>query len=622
MALSRLSAARWPFWPTVSYFAGMVLFLVADRIVATPGIARTSLRAAAAVALALALAARARQGMSRGGDARRFELVVTFGYAIGCAAIGLSLVSRSALAASLWPILWLGSALPIVLMEISLASTVAGIPARDGRIGAAAQSGVEMVLILTTVVALNFFAANTEKQVDLSYLQETRPTVTMTQIAARLKETVEVRVFYPELHEVRDRLAGYFEELRRSGSKLDVAFLDEAIDHAAALRYRVQGNGVVVIAKDNRTVPIALGLEWSVAKRQLEDFDTQLQWAINKVSRSRKVYFVTGHGEADDGLDPTNASGPRIENPLKGINLNTPDEAQGSIHKFTELHRLLRSQGYEVGQLGTGGVVSQVPKDAAAVFLIAPSSALFPEEISELRRYVDQGGRLLVFLDPDRPTRLEELLSPYRLRFVPHVLANEYVHMRRNSQPSDNLNLVTNSYSTHPAVITVSRNANNFRMLFVRSGFLEEIPAAAGGSRAVVYFIVHAEGQTFADLNGNYQFDSPAELRRPYELAAVVAGNSKTNSGREFRMVVYADLDVVSDALLTNPGNRQAMLDAMSYATMDEVIPFTTSMSDPVIRHTQQQDKVWFYSVSFGIPVLVLAGGLASVRRPRRRSSR
>ncbi|HEX9507322.1 MAG TPA: hypothetical protein VF947_02895, partial [Myxococcales bacterium] len=63
MALSRLSAARWPFWPTVSYFAGMVLFLVADRIVATPGIARTSLRAAAAVALALALAARARQGM-------------------------------------------------------------------------------------------------------------------------------------------------------------------------------------------------------------------------------------------------------------------------------------------------------------------------------------------------------------------------------------------------------------------------------------------------------------------------------------------------------------------------------------------------------------------------------
>jgi hypothetical protein len=85
-------------------------------------------------------------------------------------------------------------------------------------------------------------------------------------------------------------------------------------------------------------------------------------------------------------------------------------------------------------------------------------------------------------------------------------------------------------------------------------------------------------------------------------------------------MLVYADVDVISDALMTNPGNRQAIMDALSYLTMDEAIPFTTSISDPMIRHTQQQDKVWFYSVSFAIPVLVLAGGMASLRPPRRRS--
>jgi hypothetical protein len=620
VALSKLRNL-WAFWPTLSYFAGMVLLLVAERIVGTPGIARAGLRAAAVLALGVALAGRLGRAKSRSGDARRVELVFALGYAVGCAAILLPILSDSLVAASLWPVLWLGSAVPMILMELSLGSTVPSQPAADGRIGAAAQSGLEMVLILTTVVAVNFFASSTEKRVDLSYLQETRPSLTVTQVAARLKEPVEIRVFYPEIHEVRDRLVGYFAELRRSGSKLDIAFLDEAIDHAAALKYRVQGNGVVVVARENRLVPITLGLDWDVAKRQLEDFDTQLQWALNKVSRSRKVYFATGHGEADDGRDPTGASGPRIENPLKGINLNTPDNAPDSSQKFTELHKLLRSQGYEVDQLGALGVVSQVPKDAVAVFLMAPSSALFPEEISALRRYLDQGGRLLVFLDPDRSTNLEELLTPYRVRFVPRVLANEYVHMRKNSQPSDNVNLVTNAYSTHPAVLTVSRSPNHFRMLFGRSGYLEEIPAATGGSPAVVYFIVHAEAQTFADLNGNYQFDPPAELRRPYELAAAVAGNSKADSGREFRMLVYADLDLVSDALLTNPGNRQAILDAMSYATMDEAIPFTTSMSDPVIRHTQQQDKVWFYSVSFGIPVLVLAGGMASIRRPRKRSS-
>jgi len=72
---------------------------------------------------------------------------------------------------------------------------------------------------------------------------------------------------------------------------------------------------------------------------------------------------------------------------------------------------------------------------------------------------------------------------------------------------------------------------------------------------------------------------------------------------------------------MSNPGNRQAILDALAYVSMDEEIPLTVATADPMIRHTQQQDKVWFYSVSFGIPVIVLVGGLGSIRR-RRKSSR
>ena len=620
MVLNRLRNARWAFWPTLSYFGGMAVLLAAERIIAAPGPMRSMLRVAAGAAVLVALAARIQRALAGSGPARRVELLFCAGYAVGCLAVALPLASDSPLAASAWPILWLGSAVPLVLMELSLASAAPGQPATDGRIGAAAQSGLEMVLILTSVVALNFLASSTEKHVDLSYLQATHPSLTLTQIASRLPEPVEVRVFYPEIHEVRERLIAYFGELRRSGARLDVAFLDEAIDHAAAVRYRVQGNGTVVVAKDNRMVPITLGLEWEVAKRQLEDFDSQLQWAINKVSRNRKVYFISGHGEADAGKDANRESGPRVENPLKGIHLNTPDETVDSSRRFTELHKLLRSQGYEVDQLGTTGLVSAVPRDAVAVFLVAPSSPLFAEEIAELRRYFDGAGRLVVFLDPDRSTNLEELLGAYRVRFVPQLLANEYLHMRKTSTPSDNTLLVTNSYSTHPSALTISRSPGTFRMLFARSGYLEEIPTPTGGSPWVVYFTIHADSQTFADLNGNYQFDASSELRRPYELAAAVVGHGNS-ARRESRMLVYADVDVISDALMTNPGNRQAIMDALSYLTMDEAIPFTTSISDPMIRHTQQQDKVWFYSVSFAIPVLVLAGGMVSLRRPRRRSS-
>jgi len=619
MALIKLLRIRATIWPTLSYFAAMALLLISERIIAQPGAPRTALRAGAVLALTFALAARGWLLWKERGDARRFDLWIGLAYLVGCAAVVLQALSGEAvIAQAVWPLLWLGSALPIVLMEMSLASTSRGEGPDDGRVRAAAQSGVQMVLVLATVAALNYVAANTERKVDLSFLQDTRPSTAMVQLSSTLKEPLEVRVFYPELHEVRQRLRHYFEELKRNGAKLDVVFLDEAIDHAAALKYRALANGIVVVAKDNRRVPIEVGLDWDVAKRQLQDFDAQLQWAVNKVARSRKIYFVTGHGETDVGKEAPKG-GVRIENPLKGIELHTRDKGPDSTRSFAELHRLLRTQGYDLDQLGTLGVVRKIPEDAVAVFLVGPSMPMFADEVQELRRYLDNGGRLFVFLDPDGASNLEELLTPYRIRFVPQVLANEYVHMRKTSQPSDNANLVTTSFSTHPAVMTVSRDVNSFRMLFTRAGYLEEIPSDGTGS-AIVYFFVHADPQTFADRNGNYVFDPPTESRRAYELAAAVVSNP--NQGLESRMLVYADVDVVSDSLMSNPGNRQAILDALAYTSMDEEIPLTVAAADPMIRHTQQQDKVWFYSVSFGIPVVVLVGGLGSIRRGRRRSSR
>ncbi len=581
MALIRALRVRPAIWPTLAYFGAMGLLLVSERIIAEPGILTSALRAIAVAGLGIAIGARAWRIWTGRADTRRFEAWIGIAYLSGCTSLLIcALGGESGLARGVWPMLWLGSALPIVLMEMSLASTAPSQVANDGRISTAAQSGLQIVLVLITVLALNYVASNTERKVDLSFLQDTRPSTAVLQLGARLKEPVEVRVFYPQLHEVRDRLRGYFEELKRSGAKLDVAFLDEAIDHAAALKYRVQGNGLVVVAKENRRVPIELGLDWDVAKRQLQDFDAQLQWAINKVARSRKLYFVTGHGEADTGREVGPPKGTRIENPLKGIALHTKDTGPGSTRTFAELHKLLRTQGYDLDQLGTLGVLGQIPKNAVAVFLVGPSSPLFPE-----------------------------------------VLANDYVHMRKSSEPSDNARLVTTSFSTHPAVMTVSRDPNSYRMLFTRAGYLEEIPPTEGSSGATVFFMVHADPQTWADHNGNYSFDPPAETRRPYELAAAAVGRSSADQEGEPRLLVYADVDVVSDSLLGNPGNRQAILDALAYASMDEEIPITVSASDPMVRHTQQQDKVWFYSVSFGIPVLVLIGGLGSIRRPRKRNS-
>ncbi len=54
-----------------------------------------------------------------------------------------------------------------------------------------------------------------------------------------------------------------------------------------------------------------------------------------------------------------------------------------------------------------------VPPDAAAVVLAGPEKALFPNEINALKNYLDQGGRILLLLEPQKDAGLKEFLAAY-----------------------------------------------------------------------------------------------------------------------------------------------------------------------------------------------------------------
>ncbi|MEJ2190236.1 MAG: GldG family protein, partial [Acidobacteriota bacterium] len=106
-----------------------------------------------------------------------------------------------------------------------------------------------------------------------------------------------------------------------------------------------------------------------------------------------KVYFVTGHGEAS--LAPTGGG---------------PGERSLSV-----LEEALKRENIEVAD--TTLLSGTVPADADVVAIIGPTRAFTEAEIEALGGYLDNGGRLLVALDPlitpegtMRPTRLEDFL--------------------------------------------------------------------------------------------------------------------------------------------------------------------------------------------------------------------
>jgi hypothetical protein len=216
------------------------------------------------------------------------------------------------------------------------------------------------------------------------------------------------------------------------------------------------------------------------------------------------------------------------------------------------------------------------------------------------------------------------------LEYSPVLLANDTQHVRRRANNSDRALLMSNRFSSHASVSTLSRNAARAAIIFARTGSL----SASSAPGYKVDMALKAMGGTFADLNQNYEFDKDSEKKDTYNLVAAVtkpvegAAAAKPDDKdkdakkepKELRAFVLADADGLTDLLLSNFGpNRLLLMDAIRWlGGEDSFAGEVNDEQDVRIEHSKQGDQAWFYSTIVGVPALVLGVGLAISRRARR----
>jgi len=582
MALAR----RWA--PTLVFLIASGVLWIGQRV---PGAGSTAeLLAALGVLLALGLrvaAARARPAA--------LELALGGGHLVAAGGM-VAYVFHSDVAAA---VLWFIGTVPVVCVEVSLWRSPAELPIdpRRRRLERAAARGLEAVLVLVTLGALNFVAARRDLTIDLSFLRQARPSAELRALLAGAPPDLQVHVFVPAASEARLRLESYFD-----GLPLAVRYHDEAIDRALAHRFGVLGNGALVVARADQHIGLDVGLEWTEMRQQLAEMDAELQWAIRKLSHPRRAYFLGGHGERAVGPD-AQAHPVDVRNPSSGLHVHEGPIAE----RFDRLHALLRRQGFEVGTL-----IGRPPADGSLLLWVGPQAQPSPADLAMLSRFLDGGGRLLLFLEPEAAPDLSSLLGRYGLRFVPKLLLNDESFVRKSFQPADRQNLVTTSFGVHPSVMNLARSPSHHPVLLVGAGHLERTPPPPGVEISI-YETVLADPRTWVEENGDFELDPKLESRGPRALAAAAVSR-----GGELRMIVVADVDVVSDALLENPGNQQLLLDGLAFLTMDESVAVASAPADPPILHTRKREVIWFYSITIAIPLAIVAAGWLGLR-PRRK---
>ncbi len=526
----------------------------------------------------------------------------------------------------LWVIVMTASLVPLLMVELSLGAARRSdfVPAQMKkhdideeaveafRVREMASSGLTMALAGAFLLVTCNVADQRNIRRDVSYFKTSSPGSATVNVAKTISEPIQVLLFFPKVNSVKNEVRGYFETLADATNNIEIAEHDRVVSAALAAKYKVRKEGTAVLAYGEKSELLTFTVDPTKSRdyrvrTELRELDGKVHTALLKIVRVRRTAYITvGHGE-----------------------INDPDSIWSRMGmKSGELKKRVRDMNYQLKDLGVSqGLANEVPDDASLVMMLGPQKPLLDEEMAALDRYLARGGRLLIALDPGSQVTLGQLEGRLGLRFDPTPITDDKSFMAQTRTLRDRRLVVTNRFSSHASITTLSRAAARYGVVFINTGHLEEVPFADGGSKKVKRtHVVRSMPSAFADVTKNLSFDKDKEKRKQYNLVTAVedpSAKSDKPSGDEdgkdskagdegMRVMVFSDVDIFQDLILEKLGGAQAMLDdSVKWLGGEEHFAGEiVSEKDVVIEHTRNEDVLWFYVTIVGAPLLVLGFGL------------
>ncbi len=492
-------------------------------------------------------------------------------------------------------------------IETARFSAGRGALAESRRVARAGFTWLMVGMVLCSLIAINYGASKKDKAFDWSYLKTTRPSEATAKLLQTLTEPLNIAVFFPKDNEVRPFVEEYTQALTQLEKKVSVSFYDKDLHPTQAEKYRVSRNGQMLLEVGDKRERIDIGLNLSSARSVLKNFDNEFQKAFLALTAARKIaYFTRGHGE------------------MSWLASN-----EDPLYSLKRLEAIMRSQNYSLRFFGAAeGSAQEINKEASVVVIAGANQPFLKEEVAALQRYLQAGGKALIFLDNERPDQkpaapgqkrqddpLLKMLAEIGIDVRLQILGNDRNYVKATSSPADFWFLFTNVFTSHESVSNLARNEERIGVLVFQSAYMEVTPEAHGWKN---FEIVKALSDTFVDANKNFRFDADTEKRNSYVIGTASTYKAADAAAPEGRLIVFSDATMISDALLHTqvPGNLLLLLDSLKWlAGESHLAGAQTSEEDIKILHTRKEDLVWFWGSVVAVPLLVLLAGFLATRK-------
>jgi ABC-type uncharacterized transport system involved in gliding motility auxiliary subunit len=322
-----------------------------------------------------------------------------------------------------------------------------------------------------------------------------------------------------------------FDRYTYRSDRVKVRFVDPNARPELAQRHDVRTNGVILVCAG--PCGAAEG-----STRVAQPTEQELTSAIRSViSDKRKVYFVTGHGEAS--VEDSEASG------LSRIKTALEDE---NIDVATLL--LAREPG--------------VPEDADAVVVAGPTQRFLDRELSALDGYLRGGGSILFLSEPFHALNLQAQVREWGIELGDDVIVDQQIQLFAG--PKLGVQPIVNEYGSHPITEDMQGRPTLFQ--------LARSVRAADGADVVLLAKTGKASWAETDLE-RFSNESRVELneedeRGPVALAAALTLPQQEGAEREGRLVVVGDYDFATNRYVAEFFNADLLLNMINWLVGEE----------------------------------------------------
>jgi ABC-type uncharacterized transport system involved in gliding motility auxiliary subunit len=245
-----------------------------------------------------------------------------------------------------------------------------------------------------------------------------------------------------------------------------------------------------------------------------------------------------------------------------------------------------------------------VSSDATVLIVAGPKQSLFSQEASMIGKFLDEGGKVMLLLDPDTKPELGEVLKRWGIE-----LGNDTVidvsGVGRLFGTGPAVPLVT-EYGAHP----INRNFEGSMTFFPLA---RSVKRASGSSFDVeITELLKTTPQSWAEteLTGDQvKFDEGKDTKGPISVG--VAASKKVGE-KSARLVVIGDSDFATNKYVGLQRNGDLFLNAVNWLAEDEdlisVRPKEPKNRRVTLTETQQNLLFWFSFLL--LPGIVIASGI------------